>query len=328
MTPYMCVMTHPTTDMTHPTTHWKQRCNTLQHTATRCNTLQTMYWSTNLLNALWSEAHHRVMRQRQSCPIWMGHVTHEWVMSSYEWVMSRMNESCHTYIHWSPSGVIRITESWLRMSHVPRKWVMSQIIESCLTWMSHFTHIYIDRLPGWFISPSRGLPHTNHSQTDLPSAQTVPSASMGLPVSVSVCCSVLQCVAVCCSVLRCVVVCWKCAAVFYCRQTTHKRIFPVLEQYQVPIFAVCCGVLQCVAVCCSILQVCCSVLQCVAVNYRTQISLNRNIVCPKCTECGCLRVGLQIHCSTLQHTTKHCNTLQHTATHCKTLHHTASVPSK
>ena len=67
----------------------------------------------------------------------MSHVTLEWVMSQlneschtwqspHEWIMSLLNESCHTW-----------------MSHVTHAWVMSHMNESCHTWMSHVTHEWV-----------------------------------------------------------------------------------------------------------------------------------------------------------------------------------------
>jgi len=57
---------------------------------------------------------------RRSC-------SHGWVMAhalvTYEWVTSRMNESCHTW-----------------MSHATHEWVMPHMNESCHTWMSLVTH--------------------------------------------------------------------------------------------------------------------------------------------------------------------------------------------
>jgi len=44
----------------------------------------------------------------------------------FEWVMSHMNESCHTW-----------------MSHVTHEWVMLHIDESCHIWMSHVTHEWV-----------------------------------------------------------------------------------------------------------------------------------------------------------------------------------------
>jgi len=77
---------------------------------------------------------------------WMSHVSYEWVVSQMMgedrliahvqdvtckccdtiWVMSRMNESCLTW-----------------MSHVSHEWVMSHMNESSLTWMSHVSHEWV-----------------------------------------------------------------------------------------------------------------------------------------------------------------------------------------
>jgi len=51
--------------------------------------------------------------------VWMSHV-------SYEWVISRINESCHTW-----------------MSHVTYEWVMSHMNESCHMWLSHVTYDWV-----------------------------------------------------------------------------------------------------------------------------------------------------------------------------------------
>jgi len=85
--------------------------------------------------------------------------------------------------------------------------------------------------------------------------------------SLTVCCSMLQCVAVCCSVLQCDAVCCselQCGCEFVCCSLTPNRSLTVCCRV-LHCVAVWFSVLQCVAVCCSVLQsvaVCCSVLQC------------------------------------------------------------------
>ena len=55
---------------------------------------------------------------------------------SYEWVVSRMNES---YLIWMSRVTHKVTnESWRTlMSHVTYEWVMSHMNESCHVWLRH-----------------------------------------------------------------------------------------------------------------------------------------------------------------------------------------------
>ena len=114
----------------------------------------------------------------KSCHIWMSHVIIEWVMShknewfcirmsnvkyewvmlstdckfeapfyiTYQWVTSRMNESCHmsmshvTY-QWAMSHINESCHIW--RSHVIYEWVMSHMNESCHIWMSHVTYEWV-----------------------------------------------------------------------------------------------------------------------------------------------------------------------------------------
>ena len=78
-------------------------------------------------------------RMNESCHVWMSHF-------SYEWVISRMNESCHVWMsHVTYEWVVsRMNESCLIwMSHVSYKWVMSHMIVSCLTWTSHLLYEWV-----------------------------------------------------------------------------------------------------------------------------------------------------------------------------------------
>jgi len=95
---------------------------------------------------------------KESCHIWMSHVTYEWVMShineschvTYEWfnsqvmyerVMSHLKQSCHTWALVQPKSFIESCHIW--MSRVTYEWVMSHINESCHMWMSHFTYEWV-----------------------------------------------------------------------------------------------------------------------------------------------------------------------------------------
>jgi len=91
--------------MHHTATH----CNILQHTATHCNTLQ--HTATHCNNSVWH-------------PIFVALRSH--VIHVYEWVMSRMIESCPI---------------WL--SNVPYERVMSHMNESCHIWMSHVKYAWV-----------------------------------------------------------------------------------------------------------------------------------------------------------------------------------------
>jgi len=129
--------------------------------------------------------------------------------------------------------------------------------------------------------------------------------------SLTVCCSVLQCVAVCCSVLQCVAVCCsvlQCVAVWCCvvlcvavrvavccsvlqfsivillhsLHFFHSPFASMGSVFGVHCVAVRCSVLQFVAVCCS--TVCCSVLQhflrcCAALNCCTTSLWQSSAVC-------------------------------------------------
>jgi len=93
-----------------------------------------------------------VSRMNESCHTWRKHVTSERVMSrmnvacliwmshdSYEWVMSHMNES---WLIWM-SQQVTYECGTLRISHVTYEWVMSHVNESCHVWMSHVTYEWV-----------------------------------------------------------------------------------------------------------------------------------------------------------------------------------------
>ena len=117
-------------------------CNTMQHTATlhlRWIQPRTTNWIIKLprLYEPLEGAPEQVMSH-----VWIIHVTHvnEWCHTC-EWVLSHMwfgdvaqgNKSCHTY------GSHKCRRRSWRMSHVTCEWVMSRVNESCHMWMSHVT---------------------------------------------------------------------------------------------------------------------------------------------------------------------------------------------
>jgi len=122
--------------------HTATHCNTLQHTATlhlRWIQPRTTNWIIKLprLYEPLEGAPEQVMSH-----VWIIHVTHvnEWCHTC-EWVLSHMwfgdvaqgNKSCHTY------GSHKCRRRSWRMSHVTCEWVMSRVNESCHMWMSHVT---------------------------------------------------------------------------------------------------------------------------------------------------------------------------------------------
>ena len=71
--------------------------------------------------------------------VWVSHVT-------VAWVMSHMNESCHTWMshitcEWVKSHMNEPCHTW--MSHATHTWVMSHMNESCHIWMSHVTYEWV-----------------------------------------------------------------------------------------------------------------------------------------------------------------------------------------
>jgi len=93
-------------------------------------------------------------RMNESCHVWMSRVT-------YAWVMSRMNESCHTY-EWVMS---RINESWMShatcIRHVTYGSAMSH------KWMNLVTHVNasrpVQRLGPLFADPCHVTPMSRHT---------------------------------------------------------------------------------------------------------------------------------------------------------------------
>ena len=102
-----------------------------------------------------------ISHMNETCHTWMSHVTHEWFMShmneschtwmshvTHECVMSHMNESCHTW-----------------MSHVTHECVMSHMNASCHTWMRHVTHEWVMSHMNESCHLSFVMPYPNSSKT-------------------------------------------------------------------------------------------------------------------------------------------------------------------
>jgi len=72
------------------------------------------------------------------------HVTNGWVVSHVTngWLISQVNESC-------PMWMSHVAHGWVvpgqqhTLSHVANGWVMSQVNESCPAWMSHGAHEWV-----------------------------------------------------------------------------------------------------------------------------------------------------------------------------------------
>jgi len=75
---------------------------------------------------------------KKSCHTCKHHVTRGQVIATYEWVMSHMNASCHT---WS--------------SHRRYDWVVSHMNETCLIWTHHLSY-------EWVVSHMRDMMHEWH----------------------------------------------------------------------------------------------------------------------------------------------------------------------
>ena len=161
--------------------------------------------------------------------VWMIRVTYQWVMSRMneschiwmsrvidQWVMSRMNESCHIWM-------VCVTNKWVMshvwMSRVTYGRVVSRIRESCHEWTSHVTY---ERVESCMIescqikmSPSQMIHVTyewvmsrmNESQRNAKAKWEMEKLWPQSLQWVAVCCSLLQFVAMCCSLLQYVAVC-------------------------------------------------------------------------------------------------------------------------
>jgi len=136
----------------------------------------------------------------------MSHVT-------YQWVMSRMNESCHIFTASYPSAA-GMSHIWI--SHATRR------NESCHIWMSHVEY-------GWVMSHIYSM------------RKWVTSHTLGC---------VLQCVAVGCSALQCVMNGSRTHTLRDLSHTLHIR--RCVTNTWVMAHTLGC-VLQCFAVCCSVL---------------------------------------------------------------------------
>jgi len=104
MCEYSCDMTHSyVCDMTYSYSPWSKE-RTLHRTWHESH--NSFRISVTYFIHVWDLARHVTLNE--SCHMWMRHVTYEHVMSretsdprllvSYKWVMSHMNESCHTHL--------------------------------------------------------------------------------------------------------------------------------------------------------------------------------------------------------------------------------------
>jgi len=77
----------------------------------------------------------KVFLTKESCHMWMGRVT-------CEWVMSRANGTCQLWMsHVTYECDIWMSHIW--MSHVTYKWVMSHVWMSYVTHKNHVTYEYL-----------------------------------------------------------------------------------------------------------------------------------------------------------------------------------------
>jgi len=122
--------------MSHVTYEWVMECVRRASCHTRSSSVfHSPTWLSTMICVYMCAYNWVVSRMYESCHVWMSPVAYEWVLSrmneschvwmshvTYEWVMSRMNESCHVW-----------------MSHVTYDWVMSRMNESCPLWVSRVT---------------------------------------------------------------------------------------------------------------------------------------------------------------------------------------------
>jgi len=149
MCEYSCDMTHTyVCDMTFSYSPWSKE-RTLHRTWHESH--NSFRISVTYFIHVWDLARHVTLSE--SCHMWMRHVTYEHVMSreasdprllvSYKWVMSHMNESCHTHRDHQrreKKVISHINKSFHKwMSHITCEWVISHINESCHIWKSHVT---------------------------------------------------------------------------------------------------------------------------------------------------------------------------------------------
>ena len=109
---------------------------------------------------------HDSLRVNESWLINMRH--YSWLIhTSYEWVMSHMNQSCHIWMsrvtyEWVASHMNESCHAW--MSRVTYEWVMSHMNESCLIWISHVSHEWVtshmNELCEWVVSHINESCHT------------------------------------------------------------------------------------------------------------------------------------------------------------------------
>ena len=200
------------------------------------------------------------MSHMNTSHVGMSHVT-------YEWVMSRMNESCHIFTASSP---VAIGIYHVLMSYATRR------NESCHVSMSHATYLQHHLPPQQvchtyeWVMPHVGMSHVTHEWV---------MSSMDESCHISTVCVNESChthwvvSAVCCSALQCVAVCHEWVTNSHVARLvthiTHQKMCHEHMSHGTHVglcVAVCCSVLQyvhmshgthvglCVAVCCSVLQ--------------------------------------------------------------------------
>jgi len=152
-----------------PATH----CNSLQLTqltATHCNSLQRTPTHTHRLSCQSAGlGRQRISRENkfasnraslrgpwvecrsffESCLIRNSHVTYEWVMTHYSWLMmtqdswlvSHTKQSCHVWM--SHDSLFMTHDDSRLMTCVSYEWAMSHMFKSCHIWNSHFAYEWV-----------------------------------------------------------------------------------------------------------------------------------------------------------------------------------------
>jgi len=197
----------------------------------------------------------------EESPMWNGRSCHLWRSQvTCEWVMSHMNESCHTCDSqviqqglvasstacqiWMSHGTYDTLSCHIWTSHVTYEYVvshmnesvMSHMNESCHIWMSHVTHEWV-------------MSHMNESWHRWPYAQVI---QQGLVAS-STACRICYCATPANAKVRAVAqCCWRLEGVTPFA-TADVQLRQVLRCRLLQSVAMRCRVLQSVAECCSVL---------------------------------------------------------------------------
>ena len=112
-------------------------------------TNSTYKWVTNFTDWV-------MLRVNVSCHMWMSHVTRQWVVSmscvtcacilkhTTEFTIERCSSKIWAIRVTCPCTMSHVNESChMSMNHVTREWVMSHVNDSCHTWMSHVTREWV-----------------------------------------------------------------------------------------------------------------------------------------------------------------------------------------